>query len=178
MGTQIITTERLILRKIVPSDAEAMFKYMSDPDVLKYEGWEPHKTVEKTRGYILWITGDYKSKETYRWGIELNGELIGDILGGRVLAYYIRKNYWSKGYATEATRAVINYMLSVVGFDRVEAKHAVKNVASGNVLKKAGMRFRGHVKEMDYCDGEWLDCDFYFLTRDQYSKSGGSKSGR
>jgi len=167
-GTQTIRTEHLILRKITPDDAEAMYKYMSDPDVLKYEGWEPHQSEDKTRGYISWITGDYQSNETYRWGIELNGELIGDILGGRVLAYYIRKDCWAKGYATEATKAVIDFMFNEVSTDRIEAKHAVKNVASGKVLKNAGMRYRGHVKEMDYCDGEWLDCDFYLLTKEQY----------
>ena len=167
-GTQTIKTERLLLRKITPDDAEMMYKYMSDPEVLRYEDWEPHQDMEYTRGYISWITGGYESQETYRWGIELDGELIGDILGGGTLAYYLRKDYWSKGYATEAVKAVINYMFSEVGLDRVDARHAVKNIASGKVLMNAGMRYRGHVKEFYYCDLEWQDCDFYLLKREQY----------
>ena len=169
-GTHTIKTERLILRKIVPDDAEMMYKYMSDPEVLKYEDWGAHQNVDYTRGYISYITGDYKSNETYRWGIELGGKLIGDILGGGTLAYYLRKDCWSKGYATEAVKAVIGYMFSEIGLERVDARHAIKNAASGKVLRNAGMRYRGHVKEFYFCDSEWQDCDFYLLTKDEWSR--------
>jgi RimJ/RimL family protein N-acetyltransferase len=167
-GTQCIKTERLLLRKIIPDDAAMVYKWMSDPEVLKYEDWEPHKNVEFTRGYISFITGDYKSDDIYRWGIQLGEELIGDILGGGTLAYYLRKDCWSKGYATEAVKAVINYMFSEVGIDRIDASHSTKNVASGKVLKKAGMYYRGHVKEWYCCNLEWQDSDFYLLKKEQF----------
>ena len=169
-GTQTIKTERLILRKILIGDAEMMFKWMSDPEVLRYEDWDPHQNADYTRGYISYITGDYKSDETYLWGIQLGDELIGHILGGNILAYYLRKDFWSKGYTTEAVRAVIKYMFTEVGIDRIEAKHSVKNAASGKVLKKAGMIFEKHEKAVYYCNGEWQDCDFYFLTKDDFNK--------
>ncbi|MCL2081568.1 MAG: GNAT family N-acetyltransferase [Oscillospiraceae bacterium] len=167
-GTQFIKTERLLLRKIMPDDAEMVYKWMSDSEVLKYEDWEPHNNVDFTRGYISYITGEYKSLQTYLWGIQLGEELIGHILGGSVLAYYLRKNCWSKGYATEAVKAVINYMFAEIGMDRIEAKHSVNNIASGKVLKKAGMIYKGHVKEFYYCNSEWQDCDFYAFTKEQY----------
>jgi len=170
-GTQDIKTERLLLRKITPGDAEMVYKWMSDPEVLKYEDWEPHKSVDFTRGYISHITGDYKSGQTYLWGIQLlGGELIGHILGGGELAYYIRKDCWSKGYATEAVKAVIKYMFTEVGINRIEAKHSIANGASGRVLHKAGMIYKGHVKEFYYCNFAWQDCDFYALTKEQYMR--------
>ena len=167
-GTQKIETERLILRKIMTDDAEMVYKWMSDPEVLKYEDWEPHKDVDFTRGYISFITGDYQSEQTYRWGIQLGDELIGDILGGGTLAYYLRKDCWSKGYATEAVKAVIKYMFLEVGLEKIQATHSIKNIASGKVLRKAGMCYKGHVKEFYYCDSEWQDCDFYALMKEQY----------
>jgi len=167
-GTQTIETERLILRKILPDDAEMMYKWMSAPEVLKYEDWDTHTSADYTRGYISYITGDYKSDETYLWGIQLGEELIGHILGGNVLAYYLRKDCWSKGYATEAVKAVINYMFTEIGINRIEAKHSIANGASGRVLYKAGMIYKGHVKEFYYCNFKWQDCDFYALTKEQY----------
>ena len=62
-------------------------------------------------------------------------------------------------------------MFSEVGLDRVDARHAIKNIASDKVLKNAGMHYRGHVKEFYYCNSEWQDCDFYLLTKEQYVRS-------
>jgi ribosomal-protein-alanine N-acetyltransferase len=169
-GTREIRTERLLLRRILPDDAEMVFKWMGDPEVLLYEDWDAHENAGYTRGYIEYMTGGYKSDEVYRWGIQSGGELIGDILGGGTLAYYLRRDCWSKGYATEAVRAVIGYMFAEVGIDRVDARHAVNNAASGKVLRNAGMYYRGHVKEYYYCKLGWQDCDFYLLKKEQYFK--------
>ena len=89
------------------------------------------------------------------------------------IAYYLNKDFWSKGYANEAVAAIIKYMFSEVGLDRIAAKHSIKNVASGKVLKKAGMRYRGHVKEFEYYNSksEWHDCDFYAITKEQYLRA-------
>jgi ribosomal-protein-alanine N-acetyltransferase len=86
------------------------------------------------------------------------------------IAYYLNKDYWSKGYATEAVIAVMNYMFVEVGVEKIGAKHSVKNIASGKVLKKAGMRYRGHVNEFEYYTNkdEWHDCDFYAITKKQF----------
>jgi len=170
-GTQDIKTERLLLRKIMPDDAEMVYKWMSDPEVLKYEDWDVHESVDFTRGYISYLTNDYKSEQTYCWGMQLNEELIGCVMvvnvqgWNGILAYYLRKDCWSKGYATEAVKRVIKYMFTEIGIERIEAKHSVKNAASGKVLQKAGMIFEKHEKAVYYCDSEWQDCDFYFLTK-------------
>jgi ribosomal-protein-alanine N-acetyltransferase len=91
------------------------------------------------------------------------------------IAYYIRRDLWGNGYATEAVNAILDYMFFEVGVDRVTAKHSVKNAASGKVLKKAGMRYRGHVKEFEYYSSksEWHDCDFYAITKEQFSRREG-----
>ena len=41
-------TDRFLLRPWRESDAEALFKYASDPDVGPRAGWEPHKSVEES----------------------------------------------------------------------------------------------------------------------------------
>ncbi|QQO07648.1 GNAT family N-acetyltransferase [Breznakiella homolactica] len=173
-GTRDIKTERLLLRKITPEDAEMVFKWMSDPEVLKFEDWILHTDTAFTKGFISWVTNDYATDKIYNWGIQLGEELIGNILVTEVLdeakkgtiGYYLRKDCWSKGYATEAVKAVIRYMFSEVGLYKIDARHAVKNRASGTVLQKAGMAYTGHVKEYYYCHSEWHDCDFYAITQE------------
>lgn len=177
-GTQTIHTQRLTLRKIIPDDLPMIYEFMSNPEVTKYEDWIPHQSIEYTRGFISWLTNDYKSEEIYCWGIQLGEEIIGFILMSNVnefngsIAYYIKKDCWSKGYATECVIAVMSYMFSRVNIDRIDAKHSIKNIASGKVLKKAGMRYRGHVKEFEYytSKSEWHDCDFYAITKEQFCK--------
>ena len=177
-GTQTIRTQRLILRKITSDDLEMIYNWMSDPEVTKYEDWIPHESVDYTRGFISWLTGDYKSEQTYCWGIQLGEEIVGFTLVTGLnkwsgsIAYYLKKDCWSKGYATEAVDAILNFMFLEVGVDRITAKHSIKNIASGKVLKRAGMRYRGHVKEFEYYTNksEWHDCDFYAITKEQYVK--------
>ena len=177
-GTQTIHTQRLTLRKITQEDMQTIYKFMRNMEVTKYEDWIPHESVEYTRGFISWLTSDYKSEQNYCWGMQLDEVIIGFILMAGVnerngsIAYYVNKDHWSKGYATEAVVAVMNYMFSGVNIDRIEAKHSIKNPASGKVLKKAGMRYRGHVKEFEFytSKSEWHDCDFYAITKEQFFK--------
>lgn len=87
--------------------------------------------------------------------IQLGKEIIGFVMMAGItewngdIAYYLKREYWSKGYATEAVSAVIKYMFTEVGIHRIGAKHSIENIASGKVLKKAGMQYRGHVKEYE-----------------------------
>lgn len=49
------------------------------------------------------------------------------------LGYCIAKKYWSKGYATEAVKGILNYMFFEIEINRIEATYSVNNIASGRV---------------------------------------------
>ncbi len=51
-GTQIIETERLILRKWTQNDAESLFAYAKNPNVGPIAGWPPHKNIEESKNII------------------------------------------------------------------------------------------------------------------------------
>lgn len=57
------------------------------------------------------------------------------------LGYRLRKSAWGKGYASEASRALIRKGFAEHGVQRVVASTMVVNVASRRVMKKAGLRF-------------------------------------
>ena len=173
IGTQNISTERLLLRRIKIDDAESMFKnWASDDDVTKYLRWKAHKDIETTKEVInLWLQ-KYQNEQTYIWAIvyKETDVLIGTIEimpvdkepGTAQAGYCIAKKYWNKGIMTEALKSVIDYMFSKVELKKIVAWHLVDNEASGKVMQKSGMKFKGLKKSGDKdCDGNLRDIIIY-----------------
>lgn len=175
-GTQQLKTERLLLRKIQPDDAEMIYMWMGDSEVCKYERWKPHPNADYSRGYIIEVFDGYKSDCIYQWGLALNGILIGSvsIVGVNdfdqkaILGYCLAQKYWSNGYATEAVKAVLCYMFSEIGLNRIEASHSINNIASGRVLEKVGMFLEGQSKDYYYSNSGFQDSRLFGVTKEQY----------
>ncbi|MBO4724195.1 MAG: GNAT family N-acetyltransferase [Bacteroidaceae bacterium] len=141
-------TERLILRPWRESDAEALFKYASDPDVGPRAGWPPHKSVEESLDIIRTVFNT-----PTMWAVELKetGEAIGCVgyLPASVsnlqipddqceVGYWIGKPYWGRGICTEALRLVIDYCFNVKHFTILWGDFFPSNPASGRVMTKCG----------------------------------------
>ena len=152
-------TDRFLLRPWRECDAEALFKYASDPDVGPRAGWEPHKSVEESLQIIRTIFGG-----DHMWAIELKetGEPIGCI--GYLLkgesnidigeneaeaGYWIAKPYWNKGICTDALKLMIDYYFNEKHIDVLWSDFFIDNPASGRVMEKCGFRETG---EMRYCE--------------------------
>lgn len=160
LGTRRLETDRLILRKFKITDApEVFYSWTSDGNVTKYLSWSPHKDIEETTNIIENWINRYDSN-IYNWVVELKNthELIGNISAISVsrkhhnceIGYCYGSKYWNQGYATEALKAVINYMLYDCEMHIVEAKHHSINPASGRVMEKAGMIKEAVLKERRY----------------------------
>ena len=130
IGTQIIQTDRLILRRFVESDAEAMFQnWASSAENLTYVTWDPHSNVEITRNSIRnWITS-YTNPNYYKWAICLKEnpeQVIGDISIVAIdendssceIGYVLGKKYWGHGMMTEALKAVLTSVLLKQAFKK------------------------------------------------------------
>lgn len=150
---KVVETDRLILRPWRETDAAALFKYASDPDVGPRAGWPPHKSVEES----LRIIKNVFSAEGM-WAVELKetGEAIGcagylpascsnlDIDDDQCeVGYWMAKPYWNKGYCSEALRAVVNYCFNVKGFTVLWGDYFPENPASGRVMEKCGFTDTG-----------------------------------
>ena len=153
LGTQPIETERLILRRFVEDDAQAMFEnWASRLDNLTYVTWDPHLNVEQTRNSIGNWVASYDNRNYYKWAICLKENpdyVIGDISLVSVdeenssceIGYILGMDYWERGIMTEALKAVLSYCLDEIRFKEVNACYASLNPASGRVMEKAGMTF-------------------------------------
>ena len=169
MNKYQIETERLILRHFTLADAEDMFNnWASDPRVCAHMTWTAHPNVEETKRIIsLWLS-EYEKGNNYQWGIvdKTIDKVIGAIgaVGGNKramsvsLGFGIGYDYWNKGIMTEAVMAVRDYFFDVEGFNRVEAGHDIRNPASGEVMKKAGMKYEG-IRRQAIKNGSGELCD-------------------
>ncbi|KXT87760.1 GNAT family N-acetyltransferase [Streptococcus oralis] len=153
IGTQMLETKRLVLRRFVESDVAAMFKnWASTAENLTYVTWDPHPDVEVTRNSIRNWVASYTNPNYYKWAICLKEnpeQVIGDISivemdeidSSCEIGYVLGKSYWGRGIMTEALKAVLDFCLTQAGFQRVRARYASLNPASGRVMEKAGMSY-------------------------------------
>lgn len=149
LGTRILETERLILRKFSMDDVDAMFNnYGRDLNVTKYLNWKTHETLEDSKESIKLFMSKYDDN-LFHWAVLIkdSNELIGDIAVNRIdnrnnnceVGYQFGSRYWGNGYATETLKVVLDYLLNDCEFYLVECRHTSSNVASGKVMEKAGM---------------------------------------
>lgn len=181
-GTNIIETPRLVLRPFRSEDAPAMFaNWASDREVARFLTWNAHRSLADSENVLnMWVAA-YNDIKTYRWAIvpKENGEPIGaidivhiyDNTDAAEIGYCIGKNWWNNGIVTEAFSAVIPYLFEV-GFNRLEAVHAVKNPASGRVMEKCGLKYEGTLRRFFRSTaGELLDISYYSILREEFYSS-------
>ena len=171
-GTQRLETERLVLRRYVSEDAAAMYKnWASDPEVTKFLMWQTHSSQSASQSITNdWLT-EYSNNNYYHWAIVLKAcgdQPIGSIavvsledsVKKAQIGYCIGQAWWHKGIMTEALNAVIHFMISEVGMNRVEAYHDTRNPHSGAVMRKCGMQYEGTLRASAWnnqgvCDASW-----------------------
>lgn len=148
--TKTLYTDRLILRKFAIADAESMYEnWATDELCCKYLSWNIHESLDFTKGVVKSWINEYENG-SYNWIVETKDtkEAIGSIcvvnynekVSTVEIGYCYGSKYWGNGYATEALRRVIEYLLLDEGIYLVECKHISGNPASGKVMQKAGMK--------------------------------------
>ena len=179
-GSQVLHTPRLVLRPYRSGDEQMAYaNWLSDPIVASFLSWNAHASVDVSKQLIdMWVEA-YESPTVYHWGIEHEGELIGDIAVSRwnedrescEIGYCLSRRFWNQGLMTEALSAVMDYLFDTVGFHRISLRHDIRNIASGRVMQKCGMRPEGITRgERRRADGSWADiCNYGLLSEDRKS---------
>jgi len=154
-----LTTERLILRRLTPDDAQELFELDSDPEVVRWANPGGRTTsYEEVRSRVLprllsyyeWYNGygyyaaEDKSTNRFLGWFFLRPESVDGRLAEELaeveLGYRLKRSAWGKGYATEGSKALLEKGFSELGAKRVVAYVIVKNAASIRVLEKLGFR--------------------------------------
>ena len=178
IGPYNLTTERLFLRPVRESDAEALYACCREPEVGLSAGWKPHESLTETRSLMKQVFLDQESV----WAILLSdsGTLIGT--GGlipdpkrensraRMLGYSLGKEYWGRGYMTEAVRAMLRCGFEDMDLELISAYCYPGNERSRRVISKCGFQYEGTLtRAEERFDGAVMDNECYVLLREQYA---------
>jgi RimJ/RimL family protein N-acetyltransferase len=169
-----LETERLVLSRLEPPDAEAMFAYRSLPEIFRYQHWRP-ASVDEILDFIkeLAAAEPFTPGAWFQLGIRLRegGTLIGDC-GVKVgagdarqaeMGVTIAPEHQGRGFATEAQRAVLDFLFGPLGKHRAYASADPRNTASLALMKRLGMRQEAHHLESYWMDGAWVDDVIYAI---------------
>ena len=151
-----LETERLLLRNYAAHDANDLHKIASDDNVLRYLP-DKKMTREDARNTIEWLQKCYREntpdnivKFTVAAVHKNHNTLIGSVGLGPLdfdpskieIFFAFAPDYWGKGYATEAAKAILHYGFETIGLHEIVAVTMPGNRASKRVIEKLGMIYR------------------------------------
>ena len=150
----ILKTERLILREMLVSDAEALFEMDSNPKVHQYLWNKPLTNSSEVQSYIESVNNQYlennigrfvvvlkETNELMGWaGLKYNTEMVNNKIHFYDIGYRLNERFWGKGYASEASFAWLDYGFNVMKIKVMEAAAHSDNIASNKILLKIGLK--------------------------------------
>ena len=180
-GTEKIGTDRLILRKFLKTDAHNMYNNWAKEECIAVGAGFPVHTDEAVTQEVIniWID-EYKKEHTYNWAIELKSinEIIGSITVVKKdlkndifeIGYSVGSKWWNKGYATEALRAVINYLFKDVEVYCIEGACRASNIASIKVLTKCNMKQEAVLRNRRIYNNKREDLIIFSISIEDYNE--------
>ena len=173
-----IETERLWLTELLASDIPEIVQYAGNQKISDTTGNIPFPYAEKDA--ISWVNLAHQgfNHGTHAiFGIRRKpeNEFIGGIgltietkFNRAEIGYWVAEPFWNKGYATEATQAVIKFGFEELGLNKLTSSHLAKNSASGRVMIKNGMVQEGRLDEHVLKHNTYHTLVLYGLTKKQY----------
>jgi RimJ/RimL family protein N-acetyltransferase len=145
---EVFTGPRVTLRAPTLDDAEALFEIASEPEVPRYMSWRPHRNVGETRNVITEVL-NVGGETTRLIDLREGGGVIGAIGWRRPqphivdFGYYLGRQWWGRGFMSEAVRLVLDSAERDPAVYRVSAYCHVDNTASARVLERSGLTLEG-----------------------------------
>jgi RimJ/RimL family protein N-acetyltransferase len=170
-----LRTERLVIRPITLADVDDLHAFQSDPDVVRYEPFEPRtrdEVVEKATKFSQALTiagdGDFWNLAVER--ADTPG-VIGDLYfklssvehGTGEIGWTLHRAHQGRGYATEGASALLDLAFGVLERHRVLANLDPRNTASAALCRRLGMRQEAHFVEDLWFKGAWGDTAIYAI---------------
>lgn len=163
-----IESPRLVLDALQPDDALALFACRGDPEVARYQGWQPASVNEATDFIARNATVAFAQPDAWcQLAIRCRdtAALIGDFGihfpaskdEAVELGISLLPAQQGKGYAREAMRAVIGHLFAVMGYRRVIGSVDPRNTSSVALLRALGLRQEAHHRQSLHWRGQWAD---------------------
>jgi RimJ/RimL family protein N-acetyltransferase len=175
-----VRTSRLALRPYVDEDFEAALSYWSDPEVTKYlylDAFTPEafadRMIELKSRVDLGAEGDVLTLAIVPDGVD---HVVGDMTlfwhsevhRHGELGFILHPDHRGRGYAHEASIALLHMAFDELGLHRVTGRLDGRNAASAAVLAGLGMRREAHLVQNEWIKGEWTDEVVYALLEEEW----------
>jgi ribosomal-protein-alanine N-acetyltransferase len=164
LQTTILETKRLLFRRLIPDDLDALFRLYSDEEIRQYFP-EGVLTYEETKEELEWfLNGHPRHPELGLWATihKETNQFIGrcGLLPWTIeerpeveVAYLLDKKYWRQGLGTEAAQAILHYGFEQLKLTRLICMVDPNNQASAKVATNIGMTLE---KELEDEKGPFL----------------------
>lgn len=174
----LLHTERILLRKVEPSDAWFILDFFKNDEATKYMLYHFYN-LDEVQEQMLYYKNQYENGTGCYWLMQhkQTNESLG-VIGlhnfckehkKAELGFWILPKYNNKGYTTEAAKAVINFCFTQLQLNRIEATVETENIASIKVLEKLGFTHEGTFREFEMNNGRLIDLMMYSILKKEYS---------
>lgn len=174
-----LESERLILNQPNSEDTADLILYLNQTSEFADNTLTmpfPY-TEESAQFWLKMIEDGFEKKDAFVFGIRKkeNLKLIGGIGLHLVvphqkaeLGYWIAKDFWNQGYATEAAKTVVEFGFRILNLNKIYASHYPHNPASGKILQKIGMQYEATLKDEVLKKEKFLDLIRYSILKNNY----------
>jgi len=173
-----LETDRLQLRKILPCDAEDMYRYSKNPETSKYLLWEPHRSIDYTKAHIHYLQKLYQEARFFDWALieKKSGRMIGTCGFTEIyekkrsaeVGYVISPDFHRQGFAPEALKRIMDYGFFVLKLRSLSGRFMEDNEASRKVLLRMGFSPNDGEKEYFYKRGKKQQILTYTILRETF----------
>ena len=164
---------------MTPADVDDVHAWMSDPEIARFQIYEPRSRAEVAERLEQYRegTGLAEQGDRVQPAIVLDGVVIGalylklrdiDDLTGEI-GWSLHREHQGRGYAFEAASALIDVAFRVVGLHRMTAELDPRNAASSALCKRLGMREEGYLVENLMFKGDWADTGIFAILEREWN---------
>jgi RimJ/RimL family protein N-acetyltransferase len=155
-----------VLRRARMEDAEDLHCVFADPRAMRYWDSLPHEHIDQTRGWLSKMVA-FSATETDDFVVEHEGRAIGKAGCWRLgeIGFILHSDFWGRGLAQEALRAVIPHIFATLPVDRLEADVDPRNAAALRLLRRFGFSEVRRAERTIKVGDEWCDSVYLELPR-------------
>jgi ribosomal-protein-alanine N-acetyltransferase len=175
-----LETERLVLRRVIATDAAEIMELRGNPETMKFVPRPLVTSHDQALEHFNMIDAKIENNEGINWAITLKGnpKLIGIIGHYRIqpehyrseIGYMVLPEYNGQGITSEAVKAILMYGFDDMQLHSVEAIIDPNNHGSARVLEKSGFVKEAHFVENECYNGVFKDTAIYSLLEKNFKR--------
>lgn len=175
-GYPTITTQRLLLRQIVDTDIENVFKGLSDPKINKHYGVS-FKTMEDTKeqmnfysglienGTGIWFAVCSPDNKIFYGAGGLNS--LNKVHKKAEIGFWLLTEFWGQGMMAESMPLICDYGFEKLGLHRIEGFVESDNINCKRAMSKLDFCKEGTMKDCEIKNEKFISLDIYAKLKNQ-----------